>query len=237
MSTFRSDPKAALAAYREQGFHLEPEMLSVEECEALINAGACLPPTREGVVAPVMHPHRYGPIFLQALRKPEIVHVLELLVGGRVSGLQTQYFFCPPGTPGFSMHQDNFYAGAAPEVFASAWTALEDVTPENGGLILWPGTHREPVLPVREVANRPLSASQDPNANWRETVMPPGYAPLSVSVPRGAVVFLHGQLVHSSHDNASQKRWRRALLMTYIRTGEHFRPGLSSGRAEVELYP
>ena len=54
-------------------------------------------------------------------------------------------------------------------------------------------------------------------------------------VPQGAVVFLHGHTVHSSHDNRSD-RYRHALLMTYIRRGERFRPGRTAGRAEVDVY-
>lgn len=233
--TFASDPEHALARYREVGFHLEPDVWSATECEQLIAAGETLPAPRGGARAPVMNPHRSTPTFLAAMRNPRIARILEQLLGGRLVGLQSQLFFCPPGTPGFSLHQDNFYVQARSEVFASAWSALEDADAENGGLVFWPGSHREPVLPVEAVPAHRLSPSQDPNANARQVVLPPGYRPLSIAVPRGAVVFLHGHVVHSSHDNRSATRWRRSLLMTYIRAGEPFRPGRDAGRAAVSL--
>jgi phytanoyl-CoA hydroxylase len=234
-ATFASDPEAALRAYRDTGFHLEPAVWSGPECERLIEAGETLGAPRSGCYAPVMNPHRLEPTFLAALRKPALVRILERLLGGRIAGLQSQLFFCPPETPGFSLHQDNFYVQARADVFASAWTALEDVDLENGGLIVWPGTHREPVLPVEDVAVHRVSPTQDPNANARQVVLPRGYAPVSLTLPRGAVVFLHGHVVHASHDNRSLARWRRSLLMTYIRAGEPFRPGRDAGRAAVSL--
>jgi ectoine hydroxylase-related dioxygenase (phytanoyl-CoA dioxygenase family) len=233
--TFASDPEGALRAYHEVGFHLEPDVWSAAECERLIAAGETLPAVLAGRRAPVMNPHRVEPAFLAALRNPTVTRILARLCGGRLVGLQSQLFFCPPGTPGFSLHQDNFYVQARSDAFASAWSALEDVDEENGGLIVWPGTHREPVLPVEDVPRHRLSATQDPNANARQVVLPRGYAVMSVVVPRGGVVFLHGHVVHSSHDNRSLGRWRRSLLMTYIRAGEPFRPGRDAGRAAVSL--
>ena len=234
-ATFAFDPDAALRAYHEVGFHLEPDVWTTAACERLIAAGEDLPGPRAGRRAPVMNPHRVEPTFFAALRSPAITGVLERILGGRLVGLQTQLFFCPPGTPGFSPHQDNFYVQARPDVFASAWTALEDADAENGSLVLWPRSHQEPVLAVEDVPAHRLSPTQNPNANARQVVLPPGYRPLSIVVPRGAVVFLHGHVVHGSHDNRSANRWRRSLLMTYIRLGEPFRAGRDAGRAAVSL--
>ena len=233
---FATDPEAALAGYRELGFHVEPGFWTTEEIAALNAAAERLSRARGGCLAPMMHPHREETTFLRAIADRRLVAILEQLVGGRVHGLQTQYFFCPPGTPGFSRHQDNFYVQARAEVFASAWSALEDVGPENGGLTLYPGTHRLPLLPVEIVADQRLSPTQDPNANYRQAIVPPGYEPVIPRLPAGSVAFFHGHMVHSSSDNTSERRWRRSLLMTYVREGEPFRAGYASGRRAIPLY-
>lgn len=234
--TFASDPEAALASYREVGFHIEPAVWTPEEIEALDAAADRLSQARDGSLAPMMHPHREEVIFLRAIAHRRIVAILERLVGGRVHGLQTQYFFCPPGTPGFSRHQDNFYVQAKAEVFASAWSALEDVGPENGGLTLYPGTHHLPLLPVEVIDGQRLSPTQDPNANYRQAILPAGYEPVVPHISAGSVAFFHGHMVHSSNDNTTHDRWRRSLLMTYVREGEPFRAGHSSGRRIIPLY-
>src|SRR5690606_25645264 len=126
---------AALTAYGSEGLHVEPDVFTAAEIRALNAAADRVSAKRGGTLAPMMNPHREEAILLQkALRHPRIVAIVGRLVGGRVHGLQSQYFFCPPGTPGFSRHQDNFYVRAKPDAFVSVWCALSDVDSENGGL-------------------------------------------------------------------------------------------------------
>ncbi|MGA7934475.1 MAG: phytanoyl-CoA dioxygenase family protein, partial [Kovacikia sp.] len=145
------------------------------------------------------------------------------------------FFFCRPGTPGFTRHQDNFYVQSQPDAFASAWVALEDVSALNGGLILYPGSHREPILPT-EMVEQPDNIGQDPNANRQQVILPRSYPAIDVSLPKGAAVFIHGHIVHQSHPNATLDRFRQALLMLYLRQGAPFRPGFSAGRTKIDVY-
>ena len=121
------------------------------------------------------------------------------------------------------------------DAFASAWSALEDTTRENGGLYLYEHSHREPILPVQERPG-PTSGSQDPNGSRFGVGMPPGYRRLDLRINRGSVVFVHGHLVHGSNDNRSVDAMRHVLLSTYIRCGESFRPGRYARRTEVDVY-
>src|SRR5579871_3014506 len=234
MVSFARDPELAMLSYRALGFHVEYDVWTKEECEALIQASHELPSYRGGSFVPVMHPHRVDPRFLAALKNPKIVAVMKRLLAGKVNGLQTELFFGRPGTPGFSNHQDNYYVEAKPDAFASAWCALEDTSPANGGLIGYPGSHREPILPVRQVPNPPSTENrQDPNANKVECIVPNGYEAVQLTVPQGAVVFLHSHFVHGSNPNTTGDRFRHVLLSTYLRQGEQFRPGRYSMRNEV----
>lgn len=232
-TSFRSNPEAALAAYREDGYFIEDGVLSAAECEKLIAAGMQLPGVKAGDFRPAMQPHRHNAIFLEALRDPRIAGVIEGLVGGKPVGLQTEFFYGKPGVKGFANHQDNFFVEADPECFASAWIALTDVGPENGGLIAYPGSHREGRLPVRQLQTG-VVAGQDPNANNEETVLPPGYAPTDIRVTRGSVVFLHSHFVHGSRMNQTD-RYRYVLLCTYIREGTKFRPGHYARREPIVI--
>ena len=97
----------------------------------------------------------------------------------------------PPGTKGFSAHQDNTYVQASSDSFISAWIALQDVTSFNGGLIIWPGTHKENQLKLVENEAEP-SKNQDPNA--RKNVFSDSkkkYKAFSLKVPLGSVIFIH----------------------------------------------
>lgn len=222
-----------LAAYHENGFHIQENVFSDDQCEKLIKLSLGLENAKNGTFRPQMMPHRSISSYLDAMRTPELVAIMNQLVGGRAMGLQTEFFFCKPGTRGFSLHQDNFFVEAPYNAFASAWVALTDTYAEKGGLIVYPGSHKEGTLPVRKLT---LSedVAQDPNANNEETVVPEKYQAINANVPKGAVLFIHGHLVHGSNPNKSNE-WRYVLLNTYIRQGEKFRSGKYANREVVEL--
>jgi ectoine hydroxylase-related dioxygenase (phytanoyl-CoA dioxygenase family) len=180
-----------------------------------------------------MMPHRVNDIYLQAMRHPALVNIINRLVDGKAVGLQTELFYCKPGTRGFSLHQDNFFVQAPFGAFASAWVALTDTYAEKGGLIVYPGTHKEGLLPVKKL-EMAKDAAQDPNANNEETIVPEKYQVVNASVPKGAVLFIHGHVVHGSNPNQTDE-WRHVLLNTYIREGEEFRPGNYARREAVQL--
>ena len=145
--SFADDAEAAVKSYQEAGFFVEENIFSVDECDSLVKAAENLPDFASGTFPPAMQPHRADPIFLNAMRNAKIVKIMEQLVSGQVSGLQSTFYYGKPGTPGFTLHQDNWVIETKPDAFASAWVAMQDVTPDMGGLIGYPGSHLEPVLP------------------------------------------------------------------------------------------
>jgi phytanoyl-CoA hydroxylase len=163
-----------------------------------------------------------------------VVSIVRRLMRGKPVGMQTQYFFCRPGTRGFSFHQDNYYVRAEKDQFVSAWLALEDVAADNGALIVLKGSQRESILNVREIAQT-STFGQDPNHNRLECIVERDYPRVSVAVRQGGVVFLHSHVVHSSNDNVTTDRFRRALLMTYLAEGAGFRPGHIANRTPFAL--
>lgn len=232
-SSFFQNEAEALKQYHELGFHIEEKLFTPEECDQLIEAAKDLENAKNETYRPQMMPHRQNDLYLTAMRKPKLVTIMNKLVGGKAVGLQTELFYCKPGTRGFSLHQDNFFVQAPIGVFASAWVALTDTYEEKGGLIVYPGSHKEGLLPVRKL-ELAKDTAQDPNANNEETIVPPQYKAINASVPRGAVLFIHGHVVHGSNPNRSNE-WRHVLLNTYIREGEPFRPGNYAQREAITL--
>lgn len=222
-----------LAEFDKNGFHIEKNAISLDMCDKLISQSHTLDNAKSGTYRPQMMPHRSDPHYLEALKTPKIVNAIRLFCKGEPVGLQTEFFFCKPGTPGFSLHQDNFFVEANYGVFLSAWIALTDTCPENGGLIVYPGSHKESLLPVAK-KNVLASASQDPNANNEECLVPDQYSAINVSVSKGSALFIHGNLVHGSNMNMSDG-FRYVLLCTYIKMGEKFRVGKYAQRNIVEL--
>jgi len=229
--TFQADPQEAYRQYSEQGYFCEPAVFSARECAALIDAGLSLPSARDGNLLPVMNVHKIGGVFLDAMRKPALLGVMDRLVQGRANGLHSQFYFTPPNRQGLGCHQDNYFAEAKPDAFASAWIALMDISVENGGLYVYPGSHREGQLPVRPVGDQRADKRQ---AVYEEAVVPAHYPRVDPAIRQGTVVFLHGYVAHGSHSNRSASN-RYALLNTYIRAREHYRAGQTATREEFEL--
>ena len=221
--------------FDRDGYLIVPNLIKPDICRSTIEASEKLPSALDKTFTPCMHPHRSFPAFLDVFKHRSITGIMEILLGGKIHGIQTEYFFGKPGTPGFAAHQDNYYVQAKKEVFGSAWLALEDVGPENGGLIVYKGSHVEPLLSVSPLPKKDMPG-QDPDARRQEVIFPNDkYEGVDVKVPVGSVVFIHGHVVHKSHDNCSNG-CRNVLLMTYIRQGENFRKGYSAKREIVNIY-
>lgn len=231
--SFFTDRAEALAAYNEQGYFIEENLFSDAQCDEFIAASKELENAKNNTFTPQMMPHRQNPLYLKAMHNPRLIEIMDCILGGTAYGLQTELFFCKPGTRGFSLHQDNFFVQAPYGAFASAWVALTDTYMEKGGIIVYPGSHKEGELPVRKL-HLAKDSTQDPNANNEETIVPPQYKAINAVIPKGAVLFIHGHVVHGSNPNVSNE-WRYVLLNTFIREGEPFRPGNYAQREAIPL--
>jgi phytanoyl-CoA hydroxylase len=231
--SFFKDPEAAMISYQEYGFHIEKDFFSHEHCDFLIGEGNNLAGARAQVFKPALMPHIENPIFFDVMKEKKTVEIIGKLVGGTPVGIQTQFFYCKPGTRGFSLHQDNFYIEAGDGAFASVWIGLVDSSSHNGGMIIYPGSHKEGNLPVRKL-NLELDPKQDRNANNEETEVPSKYSLFNLTLSKGSALFLHAYLVHGSNSNQSESS-RYAVLNLYLKAGEKFRSGNSAQRQPMVL--
>ena len=231
--TSTADAQKALSAYSEVGYRVEPAVMSLKFCDGLISAARKFPAVLKGDYRTALQPHVREPIFLEALRHPAVARMMRLILGGEISGIQSQFFYGKPGTPGFQPHQDNRFVNATNGAFASAWIALCDVGPINGGLYIYPGTHREPLLEVEEVEAKETML-QDINALRLRCVVPEKYVSRDIQLSKGDAIFFDGNTIHGSYENKSQTD-RFALLLTYVRRGTPFTAGRYAQREEVPI--
>jgi len=229
--TFANDPDAAFAQYLEDGFFVEPDVVPPDLCDRLIAAGERLPAALDNSYVPVMQVHKMDSIYLSVMGEHRILSIMDQLVNGKCAGLQTQFFFTPPQRAGLGFHQDNYFVEAPADGFASAWVPLVDVTPSNGGLYAFRGSHKFGKLPVKKIDATGLDKRQ---TVYEETVMSEDFEKVDIFVKRGSAVLIHGFVVHGSYQNNSSEK-RYVLLNTYIRDGAPFRPGLTAKREQFQF--
>jgi ectoine hydroxylase-related dioxygenase (phytanoyl-CoA dioxygenase family) len=162
------------------------------------------------------NPHHHRERVRELAAKPELVAMVESLIGPGVSVYFSQVFFKPPEGGGPKpAHQDNFYFGPNdPEGVVTAWIALDDATLENGCLFFGEGTQRGPVYAHEAPPDEPFNLQLPAAILTRQPMTP---AP----VPRGGVSFHHGSTFHHSGANLST-RWRRAIALHYVNAHTFF---------------
>jgi len=173
--------------------------------------------------------HRVDAMSERFLLHARILDVLEALIGPDVLALQTMLFFNAPGMGGQGWHQDAYYITTYPDTLIGTWLALERADEENGCVWIAPGSQCEPIEPD---AHNPRGGFVHADGAFRDlpavenvsnlddavnTLSPTArkYEWQSVPVNAGDVVFFHGHLLHRSHPNRTEDRWRRAFVSHY----------------------
>ena len=162
------------------------------------------------------NPHFHRTAFRKLASNPELVSLVESLIGPGLSVYFSQVFFkAPEGGGPKPAHQDNFYFGPNdPEGLVTAWIALDDATLENGCLYFGDGTNRGPVYHHIAPPGEPFNLQLPPEILALQPMAP---AP----VMRGGVSFHHGTTFHQSGVNRS-KHWRRACALHYVNARTKF---------------
>lgn len=213
--------------YHKHGFVLVKGLLTQVECDQLIERSlelhsrgsipGCFQSVAEGEAGGdplrtyprMMHPHRVDELSLHFLKHPRIVDALEEILGMGAIGLQSMFYWKPPGARGQDFHQDDYYLKTDPDACIAAWAALEEIDEENGGLIVFPGSHVEGILPMTPT---------DTTQSFTDTAVTPPhqYEAQLVRMHAGDVLFFHGHLIHGSRPNRSKTRFRKSFICHYV---------------------
>lgn len=161
----------------------------------------------------------YDPWFLSVARIPEILDLVEQVIGGDVA-LWNSSFFAKPARTGTKTpwHQDGEYWPIRPLATCTVWIAIDASTTENGCLRVIPGSHRSKRLAKHQENNAPglslnleLEAAEFDETQARDVVLEPGQ------------VSLHDvYLYHGSEANRSDQP-RRGMTLRYMPTTSVYR--------------
>ena len=163
----------------------------------------------------LMHPHLRAAdpslrdLCMRYMLDKRIGDVLADLFAEEPLAAQSMVYFKPPGARGQDFHQDNFYLRIQPGTCMAAWLALDDCDMDNGGMVVYPGSHRCDVLCPDERSNNAMFFTGN------RVHVPEGLTEEPAIMSAGDCLFFNGSLIHGSYPNRSADRFRRAFICHY----------------------
>jgi phytanoyl-CoA hydroxylase len=219
--------------YRRNGYLVVDGILAPAECDAALKI---FERHADKDYSGIMNLDRKVEEIRNIMKNPKIVKILETLQEAEVVGLQTMFLFKKIGSlyaeQAWNPHQDNAYPLARWGAYVTGNIPFEDQDQENGCISIYPGSHVEDVLP-----NEPVkSFHENPGSKPGHCVqVPADYKKVDLTLKKGSVLILHGNVIHESYPNMSKDRSRPMLLIPYITKGETFIPGKTAQRMEIPL--
>ena len=198
--------------------------------EASIAAGTVVPPKEpfyEGDVTPgrALNPHFRVKEIRELMESPEIVGTIELLLGANSIAFQS---ISGHKASQQAIHSDSIHMTTYPQGYLVAmWVACEDIAPDAGPFVYYPGTHRLPYVYSRDVGI-PLEDDRQPNYREFDARYTPrieqvaadsGVEPKYFTAKRGDVLFWHANLIHGGSALANLQQTRKALVFHFFAEG------------------
>ena len=179
--------------------------------EAEAQEGGLTEVEQKNKVWQIMGATRHDEAVFSHAANPKILDVVEDLLGTPDIKLFSDQTLMKPAFHGSSVswHQDSSYwTNIDPPDLISCWTALDDVTEENGCVRMLAGSHRQGIYPHRRDTFLHVEGLDVSKA-------------VPVVMPAGGVSFHTSTTVHGSGPNRTPHR-RRGLVTSYMRADSRF---------------
>jgi hypothetical protein len=169
-----------------------------------------------------LNPHKKIGAFCQILKHPGLLHHIRLLMEREPKPLQTiaSHKGSQQGLHSDSIHMTTYPLG----YLTAAWIAFEDIHPDCGPLVFYPGSHRLPYVFSKDVGISeddfkregygPYHAKYEPCI--RRLVEEHGIEPHYFHAKKGDVLIWHANLIHGGSARANLALTRRAVVTHFF---------------------
>ncbi len=159
----------------------------------------------DGGASRIVHTHnvqRYSARWLDALREPAFLDIVEQILGPDIVLHHTKLFLKPPeeGAP-FPMHQDWSYFPTREDSMIAGIVFLSDADADSGGLCVYPGSHK-------------LGRLEDSSGRVESEALScyPLEGAEAIDAKRGDVFFFSYLTLHGSTPNRSDRDRKTVLV-------------------------
>jgi hypothetical protein len=187
-----------------------------------------------------LNPHKKVAAFCRILKHRGMLEYLRLLLGHDAKPLQTiaSHKGSQQGLHSDSIHMTTYPLG----YLAAAWIAFEDIHPDCGPLVYYPGSHRLPYVFSKDVeisradferdGYAPYHAKYEPRI--RQMVEEQGIAPHYFHAMKGDVLIWHANLVHGGSARKNMALSRRAVVCHFFAKGAFVYHDLAAARSRQQ---
>jgi hypothetical protein len=148
--------------------------------------------------------HKDSAVMREVMYRNPLVDAMTHLIGPNVKAASNQLVFKHAGDNNpYHWHQDNGFGPLDPDNNVTCWIALDDTHEYNGCLWVLPGSHQQGVL--EHTASR---------GRERIAAIADESAAIPLPMKAGECVVFHGNLLHTSKGNTTDKL-RRAYFFRY----------------------
>ena len=215
------------------------------EYEKAIASGKILPPTEpacEGDPYPgrFLNPHKKSGAFCQILKHPRLLNWLELLTEREPKPLQTitSHKGSQQGVHSDSIHMTTYPLG----YLTAAWIAFEDIHPDSGPLVYYPGSHKLPYVFSKDVGLDSVEFERSGYAPYQEKYEPfirrviesGELEPSYFHARKGDVLIWHANLLHGGSPRKNMQLSRKALVCHFFVKGAFVYHDLVSARSRQQ---
>jgi len=185
-----------------------------------------------------LNPHRKVGAFCTVAKSPALFRWLRLLLEREPKVLQTIASHKGSQQP---EHSDSIHMTTYPLGYlAAAWFAFEDIHPDSGPLVYYPGSHRWPYLFSHDVAISEDEFKREGYKSYqmkyepkiREFIANSGIAPAYFAARQGDVLIWHANLVHGGSQRNNLAHSRKALVTHYFGQGAFVYHDLAATRSK-----
>jgi ectoine hydroxylase-related dioxygenase (phytanoyl-CoA dioxygenase family) len=172
-----------------------------------------------------LDPHLKVPEICRVMRHPEILRWIRLLMDRPPAPFQT--ITCHKGSQQ-GVHSDSIHMTTYPLGYlTAAWIAFEDIHPDSGPLVYYPGSHHLPYLfsrdlgidenNFREHGYKAYLELYEPRI--QEVIREHALEPRHFMAKKGDVLIWHANLLHGGSLRGNPRLSRKALVCHYFVEG------------------
>jgi hypothetical protein len=213
--------------------------------EAAIAAGKIqLPPESASDADPhpgrFLNPHKKAGEFCRILKHADLARWIRILTGRNPKPLQTiaSHKGSQQGVHSDSIHMTTYPLG----YLTAAWVAFEDIHPDSGPLVYYPGSHRLPYVFSREVGITEEAFKRDGYAPYHEHYEPHiqraiadnGLTPSFFHARKGDVLIWHANLLHGGSPRRDLRHTRKAVVCHFYAKGVFVYHDLAASRSKQQ---